>query len=257
MIKTAIVTALAALTLAACGGGSGDSSTALTAKPALTLSFYGLPLQGTQATAHAAVIRAASDTTGSATTVQSLEDALKAQGVTANVTAQVMDGTTLHGIVMGENNGLPPTPDQFGKDPSEWLIVNFQLNDMVTPWTDPNQQAAVSQFASDLAVFVNRAHVSGKQVFVVAPIEPCANVPTSDIVYGLESAIVQAGNSALMYTVGGLSNTQSTSEHMGADCRTPDTYLLNMRTQAVAADIASRYKGATAQPASAPVAASQ
>jgi hypothetical protein len=255
MFKILGASIIAASLLAGCGGG-GDTP----AKPAaktLSLSFYGLPLQGSQTTAHAAVMRAAaSDTTASApvassdasaTTVQSLQDALAAQGVTANVTAQVMDGTTLHAIVMGENNGLPPTPDQFGKDPSEWLIVNFQLDDMVTPWTDTNQQAAVSQFANDLAVFVNRAHVSGKQVFVVAPIQPCASIPTSDIVYGLYSAITQAGNSALMYTVGGLSNTLSTSDHMGADCRTPDTYLLNLRTTAVATDIAARYKGATAQ----------
>lgn len=267
MIKTAIITALTAMALSACGGGGGgDSNSAPTAKPALTLSFYGLPLKGTQSTAHAAIIRAAaSDTTASAPsgtsdstdTVQSLESALAAQGVTANVTAQVMDGTTLHGIVMGENNGLPPTPDQFGKDPSEWLIVNFQLDDMVTPWTDPNQQAAVSQFANDLAVFVNRAHVSGKQVFVVAPIQPCASVPSSDAYYGLTSAMVQAGNSALMYTVGTLSNTLSTPDSMGADCRTPSTAMLNLRTQQVAIDVAARYKASTATAASAPVAASQ
>lgn len=268
MIKKAILTAALSMALAACGGGSGDNTTPTTTAKPLTLSFYGLPLQGTQTTA-SAVVRVAADTVASAAsaptaaseaatqTVQSLQDALAAKGITANVTAQVMDGTTLHAIVMGEDNGLPPTADQFGADPSEWLIVNFQLDDMVTPWTDPSQQAAVTQFASDLAVFVNRAHVSGKQVFVVAPILPCANIGSSDIVYGLESALVQAGNQALMFTVGALSNTLSTPDHMGADCRTPDTYMLNLRTQQVASDIADRYNAATATPASAPVAASQ
>lgn len=271
MIKTTIAAAFTALCLAACGGGGGDSPSTTPAAKTMKLSFYGLPLQSGTAASSKVMARtfdaasapvASSD--AAAATVVSLQDALAAQGVPANVTAQVMDGTTLHQIVMGEDNGLPPTPDQFGKDPSEWLIVNFQLDDMVTPWTDTNQQSAVSQFANDLAVFVNRAHVSGKQVFVVAPVLPCANIPASDIIYGLESAITEAGNHALLFTVGGLSNTLFTSDHMGADCRTPDTYLLNLRTQAAAADIASRYKALQTDPAasdtgaaSAPVAASQ
>jgi hypothetical protein len=234
----------------------------------MTLSFYGLPLGGSTTKVakaqsfsliSAAVAADSPASDAAATTVTSLQDALAAQGVPASVTAQVMDGTTLHAIVMGENNGLPPTPDQFGKDPSEWLIVNFQFDDMKTPMTDANQQTAASQFVNDLSVFVNRAHVSGKQVFVVAPIPTCDATPEQyKTANGLSNAISLAGNSALLFTVGGVSNTVATPDHMGADCMTPDTYLLNLRTQTVAADIASRYKALnTDTAASAPVAASQ
>jgi hypothetical protein len=264
MIKNTIIAALTAVTLAACGGGGGSSNTITPPAKALSLSFYGLPFQqGTQATAKVALRAVALDAASApvvtsdpnAATVQSLQDALAALGVTANVTAEVMDGTTLHGIVMGENNGLPPTPDQFGKDPSEWLIVNFQFDNMTTPMSDPTQQAAATQFANDLSVFVNRAHVSGKQVFVVSPIPTCDATPAQDnTANGLSNAISIASNSALLYVVGALPNTVATPDHMGADCRTPDTYLLNLRTNAVAADIASRYKAVTATP---PVGASQ
>jgi hypothetical protein len=274
MTKLLAISVAAALCLSACGGGGGDSAAPAPTAKIQKLSFYGNPL-GTapKATAHAfaAVARDASAPVATsdpaATTVQTLQAALAAQGVTAAVTVQVMNGTTLHQIIMGESNGLPPTPDQFKTDPSEYLVANFTLDDMVTPGSDPTQNAAMQQFKQDLETFIQRAHVSGKLVLVVLPIPTCDVVPNyatqggANASTGLMLMISQAAISAGGFPVGGLSsNIQSpdgtitndfTAGHLGADCRTPDAYLLNAQTQAVAKDIASRLV-----PASAPAAAS-
>jgi hypothetical protein len=259
MYKLAAAVTLA-LSLAACGGGGSDSTPAPTVKHP-TLSFYGNPLGATvKSTAKAAASDAASAAApvsasdAAAETVQSLTDALAAQGVTANVTAQVMDGTTLHAIVMGENNGLPPTPDQFKTDPSEWLIVNFTLDDMVSTIDVPSQAASLAQFQQDLTVFIQRGHVSGKNTFIVMPIQSCDASPVGfSATEGLRNAITQAAIAGFAFQTGlgagpivvgpdGRNVDTLTAGHMGEDCRTPDAYLLNLRTQAVAADIANRLK---------------
>jgi hypothetical protein len=251
----------ACVALVACGGG-GSNNSAPAAKT-LKVSLYGNPFVSSGSTASAKVQTAAFDQVASApasasdaaATVQTLTDALTARGVTATVTPQVMDGTTLHQIVMGENNGLPPTPDQFKTDPSEWLILNFSLDDMVTPANDPNQLAAITQFGQDLSVFTQRAAVSGKRVFVVMAIPTC-DVPNQNTAAdGLNQGTIKAGLTSNLTPVGaipmqfvvtnGVTVNQTAQQHMGADCRTPDTYILNQRTQAVADDIASRYKAAT------------
>lgn len=272
MKKMTAIVALASGLLAGCGGGGsgGDSTSQPTAKP-LTISMYGKPLVSASgvATAHAqsvAVSRDASTPDAGASdaqaTVQTLQAALASRGVSANVTAQVMDGTTLHQIVMGENNGLPPTPDQFKLDPSEWMVVNFQLDDMTTPWSDPSQQAAVDQFVQDLTVFSQRAAVVGKAVFAVAAISTCDNKYSA--AQAVNSALDMAlGNGAPIRIIGqipfgvafdtnGVAVPSPDLVHLGADCRTPDTYLLNERVQAVADLIAQGYKqsAAIASPAS-------
>jgi hypothetical protein len=161
-----------------------------------------------------------------------------------------MDGTTLHALIMGSDNGLPPTPDQFKTDPSGWLVVNFQLDDMVTPPSDPTQSAAMQQFKSDLEIFIQRAHVSGKQVFVVLPILTCDVQNGLSAADGLTLMVSQASGQAggmitgqLPYTYAADANGKQVNTyiagHMGADCRTPDAYLLNARTDKIAADIAA------------------
>lgn len=239
--------------IAACGGGgsSNDSGSATTAKK-LTVSMYGNPLQsGTSAkvaraqfslisSAMAAdVPSAASDAQA---TVQTLQDALTSRGVPAQVTPGVMDGTTLHQIVMGENNGLPPTNDQFKTEPSEWIVVNFQLDDMFTKADDPAQLAAVEQFAQDLYVFNQRAALVGKRVFAIVPILTC-DIPNHNTASdALMTAIGKAAQSSLT-PVGGLDySDQVTAGHMGADCRTPDAYVQNLHTQKIADGLASMYK---------------
>jgi len=250
MLKRVVALAIGALVLTACGGG-GDNGAAPAVKT-MRLSLYGRPFATGQAVSHMqATAKAAAPSSDAAATVQTLQDALAARGVSATVTAQVMDGTTLHQIVMGENNGLPPTPDQFKTDPSEYLIVNFQLDDMVTPQTDPVQAAAVQQFIQDLTVFAQRAAVSGKLVYAVAPIQTCDGVGSPS--YALDYAITQAGQKTLINKIGeipfgvafgpdGAPIPNPDLAHLGADCRTPDVYLLNMRTNAIADYIAALYK---------------
>jgi hypothetical protein len=252
MKKTIFAAALLSVIVAACGGG-GSGNTPAPMTKTLKLSVYGNPLVSSTSPATAKVQAAAFDQTPSAptpssaaaATVQTLTDALAARGVTATVTPQVMDGTTLHQIIMGENNGLPPTNDQFKTEPSEWLVVNFQLDDMVTKASDPAQMAALDQFAQDLFVFNQRAMVAGKRVFAVLPILTC-DVPNHDTASdGLVTAINKAAQSSLT-PVGGIPYPDQTNAgHMGADCRNPDAYIQNLRTQIIADDLASRYKAAT------------
>lgn len=280
MKKMMVLGAIAVLCLTACGGGDGGSATVQpTAKP-LTISMYGKPLvsassaavahaQTTTAIARADAASAASSTSTTTSdaqaTVLAIQAALTARGITSNVSAQVMDGTTLHQIVMGENNGLPPTPDQFKTDPSEWMIVNFQFDDMVTPVSDPAQQTAVNQFVQDLTVFAQRAAVSGKLVYAVLPIQTCDNKYSAAI--GVAMAVARARtNGAPVQLIGQIPFTISFDTsgnavpspdlaHLGTDCRTPDAYLENMRVQSIADSIAAGYKDSLAA-ASGTVAAS-
>ncbi|RQM48632.1 hypothetical protein EHZ19_10525 [Paraburkholderia bannensis] len=166
----------------------------------------------------------------------------------------MVDGTALHQIVTTEYNGKSPTADQFKTDPSSWLIVNFQLDDMVTPMSDPAQQAALQQFTADLLVFSQWAAVEGKAVFVVQPI------PTCDAVFSASAALYSAEWSALsagapirfMGEVGAsfsfdqngnaVPDAGTDLSHYGADCRTPDAYLQNKQIDSMADTIALAYK---------------
>jgi hypothetical protein len=259
-MKTAalVIAAALAVTLTACGGGGSDSAPAPVAKKP-TLSFYGNPLPtapASGAVANVQVVRAdvaapASDP--NAETVTTLQDALAAQGVTATVTPQLMNGTTLHALIMGEDNGLPPTNDQFVTDPSGFLVVNFTLDDMITPRSDPNQQAALVQFTQDMTTFIQRAHVAGKLVFVILPIPTCDTVTGQSAADGLIEAANQAAGAAGGFGVGtlpsngvadanGVVTNTFTQGHLGSDCRTPDAWLLNAWTQSIATPIAAAMK---------------
>jgi len=253
-MKKAFLPLFAALALAACGGGGGGGSSAKVAN----ISFYGNPLPSVTsgATAKVAVVHAASDAAasdGAATTVKTLTDALAAQGVTATVTPQVLNGTGLHALIMGENNGLPPTDDQFKTDQNGWLVVNFQIDDMVTNMDDPAQQAALATFQQDMYTFIRRAAVTGKFVFIIVPIPTCDVKTGHSAADGVIQAISGATAQALAFPVGGLpsnwvtdlsgvTTNTFTQGHLGADCRTPDAYLLNAWTESIAARIAPALK---------------
>ncbi|WP_321891671.1 hypothetical protein [Paraburkholderia tropica] len=252
--------------LAACGGGSGDgdSGSATPAAKSLTISMYGKPVvtSTTTAVAHSqfSLISAAvaADTSNPASdaqaTVKSLSDALAARGVTADITNQVVDGTALHQIVTTEYNGKSPTADQFKTDPSSWLIVNFQLDDMVTPASDPAQQAAMAQFAADLLVFAQWAAVAGKAVFVVNPILTCdtMNSAAAGLLSAEQTAFINGAPIRFMGAVASNFSFDSGGQavpdvgtdlsHYGADCRTPDTYLQNKQVDSMADTIALAYK---------------
>ncbi|MDR3386803.1 MAG: hypothetical protein P4L92_07100 [Rudaea sp.] len=259
------VVIFASMSLAACGGGNDGGSTQPAAK-ALTISMYGTPLVSAtspavahlqlRATSKAEAATPASGASDVQATVQTLTDALASRGVTANITAQVMDGTTLHQIVIGEDNGLPPTPDQFKSDPSEWMIVNFQLDDMVTPANDPAQQVAINQFIQDLTVFAQRAAVAGKAVFAVAQIPTCdsqfsaaggvSNAFSRALVAGAPIRVIGGIPLTIVFDASGKAVPSPDTAHLGADCRTPDAYLQNERVQSVADEIAAGYKEAAA-----------
>ncbi len=266
MKKRLAAALLLAAGLAACGGGSGDgdSGGATPAAKSLTISMYGKPVvtSTTTAVVHSqfSLISAAvaADTSNPASdaqaTARSLTDALAARGVTADITNQVVDGTALHQIVTTEYNGKSPTADQFKTDPSSWLIVNFQLDDMVTPTTDPAQQAALQQFTADLLVFSQWAAVAGKAVFVVQPILTCDSMYSA--ASGLSNAeqVAQSNGAPIRFTgtvptgFGFDSNGNAVPSagadlsHYGADCRTPDAYLQNAVVDSIADDIALAYK---------------
>lgn len=266
-MKKALAAALLfAVGLAACGGGGGGGGGdgAKPAAKALTISMYGKPIvsssPSTVAHAQFSLISSAmaadtpSAASGAQATVTSLTDALATRGVTANITTQVIDGTALHQIVTTEYNGKSPTPDQFKTDPSEWMIVNFQLDDMVTSSADPAQQTAMKQFAADLLVFSQWAAVAGKAVFVVMPIQTCDTRYSASA--GLYTAILWAFNdgapirftgsvpTGFGFDVNGkpVPNDGTDLSHYGADCRTPDAYLQNAQVGSIADDIASAYK---------------
>jgi hypothetical protein len=239
MKKMLALSAVAALFLSACGGG--DSSSSAPAAPVLKLSYSGSPLQAAApAVAHAAVIHAASDTDPNATaTVTDLTAALAATGVTANVTVQTMDGTALHALIMATDNGASPPQSAYGTvDPTNWNIVNFTFDDMVTTMDSPAQQAAATQFTQDITVFTQRGYVAGMKTFIVQPIPTC-NAPSNfTAAYGLVQA--ESANGSLAFPVGSVTAAEAAG-HMGSDCMTPDTYITNLRTQRIASDIAARW----------------
>lgn len=249
MKKLLALCVTAGVLLSACGGG-GDSPSNTAPAAVLKLSYSGSPLQAaTPAVAKVAVAHAASAVPASdpaaTSTVTDLTAALAATGVTATVTIQTLDGTALHALVMARNGGASPANSLYGMvDPTNWNIVNFELNDMVTPWTDPTQQAAVAQFQNDLAVFTQWSYVDGKKTFVVAPIPTCDGDPLNYTNTTAAGALLvaegQASAISASFQVGAVTGVEAAG-HMGTDCRTPDTYITNLRTQRIASDIAARW----------------
>lgn len=244
MIKLIVASVAAALVLSACGGG-GSSSAAST--PVLKLSFSGAPITGTAAPVaavqRAAVIHAASDSSASdaAATIVNLTDALAATGVTANVTVQTMDATGLHAAVMAVNGGASPPASAYGTvDPTNWNIVNFTFDDMVTTMDSPMQLAAQTQFENDLTVFTQDGYVAGMKTFDVVPIPTCDAAANLTAASGLSYAIEVAEGNSLSFPVGAIQPSEAAG-HMGADCRTPDAYILNLQTTRIASDIATRW----------------
>jgi len=252
MKKMFALSVAAALFLSACGGGGGSSPSAAPA-PVLKLSYSGSPLQAAApAVAHAAIIHAASDTPASdpnaTATITDLTTALAATGVTANVTVQTMDGTALHALIMGTDNGASPPQSAYGTvDPTNWNIVNFTFDDMVTTMDSPAQQAAQTQFVQDLTVFTQRGYVAGMKTFVVQPIPTCNAAASFTAAYGLANAENTASINSMSFPVG-IIQASETVGHMGADCMTPDAYILNLRTQRVATDIATMWNLQTSPP---------
>lgn len=250
-MKNALLPLLAALSLAACGGG-GDGPAK--AAPVISIQYYGAPMpQATGgASAKAAIVAAASDG-GAAETVTTLTQALAAQGVTAAVTPVTMSATALHALVMSVNGGVRPTNDQLTVQPTGYAVVNFQLDDMVTSRDDPAQVTALAQFESDLTTFIFQQDLAAKQTFILKPIPTCDYPVGHTAADGLVDAESRATAVAFAYTVGdvgsalvadangNLVNT-TIAGHMGADCRTPDASIVGTWTDSAASRMAVNFK---------------
>ncbi|AET90654.1 gp28 [Burkholderia sp. YI23] len=222
----------------------------------MSIKYYGAPMpQANQAVSKAAVAHAASgpaDDGGAAATVQTLTQALAAQGVTAEVTPVTMTATALHDLVMSTNGGVRPTNDDLAKaniKATGYAVVNFQLDDMVTSRDDPAQAAALEQFKQDLITFIQQQHLDAKWTFILTPIPTCDLPVGHTAADGLSEAEAKATSEALAFMAGevpssavaqpngDLINT-SIIGHMGADCRTPDAYIVDHWTQTAAARMA-------------------
>lgn len=245
------------VSLAACGGGSSVSTTPT--NNTQKLSFYGSPLGSTPTTQTASfsfISEAVADTPMD-DTVLSLQQALAANGVTATVTPQAGTATELHALIMGTDGGLPPTNDQFKTDLNSWVVANYQPDDTITPMAQ--QTAALAQFQQDVTTFIERMHVAGKQVWMVLPVPTCdypagwtatgQYTAADGAILAIQGAAAAAGGQATggfpqsyVNTInpdGSTTVTNVTTEgHMGADCRTPDAYILNLRTNLMAQNIA-------------------
>ncbi|HDR9185564.1 TPA: hypothetical protein QDB06_006215 [Burkholderia vietnamiensis] len=240
------------ISMAACGGGDGDSPAA-PSKFAVKLTFSGVPLvrqQKTTRTASTDVASSASATlapSAGQATVDALQQRFAAAGAGITVYPGVIDGTTLHQLVMAVNNGVGPTQDemdhaQLPVAPSEWVVLNFQLDDMQTGRNDPAQVAAIEQFRKDLVVFQNRLYLEGKQIYKVLPIRTCELPLGQTAADGLADLLASVpGNGYLL----GLVDAPDKS-HMGADCRTPDQATQDAHLTAIVTRVVDSYNAVNA-----------
>lgn len=265
------------LAISACGGGDDGGSSA---GPAIKLSYSGAPLvKAQQAKAMASVdvaIGASASSSASVAdaqaTIDALSQAFKARGADIGVYPGVIDGTALHQLVMAENGGVPPTGDELDRTTtniSEWTLVNFQLDDMSGYIDTPAREAAVAQFARDLAIYTAREYMRGRVVFAALPIVSCApskTIPMTDSSGGRSMKTVYTASDELHYaiasrakyetTVSGpngvarwdvrlfqtIGGVRPTVEHMGGDCNTPDKETRDAYIAAIVDPLVERYK---------------
>lgn len=185
MKKTLIAAMLAGLALSACGGG--DSSTSTASGPAIRLTYSGVPLGATQrarAMAASADVSSAASVPGASNgdaqaTIAALQEAFKARGAEIGVYPGVIDGTALHQLVMAEGNGVGPTADEIAKanvNISEWVLVNFALDDMTGYIDTEEKDAKFTQFIKDMRIYAGREYLKGRVVFAALPNVSCAPI---------------------------------------------------------------------------------
>lgn len=253
------------LYVSACGGG--DDGGGGSSGPAIKLTYSGAPLVSEQrARAMAAGANVSSNLSSQsssadgAATIAALQDAFKARGADVGVYPGIVNGTTLHQLVMSENNGIGPAIDEVYNSKtniSEWVLVNFQFDDM-TGYIDSNEKSEmVDRFKNELLIYVEREYMKGRVVFAALPIMSCApdkvvssvdaagravltTYPTAS--KALYRAIEVAANNNVfpVDTVGGTS--QPDVAHMGADCSTPDKVAQDAQIASIVDPLVERYK---------------
>lgn len=262
-----IVAALAfplCISLSACGGGDDGGSSS--SSPAIRLTYSGTPLVTTQrARAMAATTDASSSASGAGSpmadgeaTIAALRDAFKARGADVGVYPGIINGTTLHKLVMAENNGVGPTLDELAKSKtniSEWELVYFELDDMSGFVDSAEKRAEIEQFKHDLQVYGGREYLKGRVIFAARPLVSCAAnkevrsvngngyvvvdtySPTSQVLYDV---ITGVGGNGYVDPIGGIRNSDPT--HMGGDCSTPDQSMRDAHLASIVDPLVERYK---------------
>lgn len=264
MKKKLLAALCVAAALSACGGG--DDVAPANTGPAIRMTFTGNPIIGSRVARAMAAVDASSpvvpNSNNAQATIDALQAAFKARGADVGVYPGVIDGTTLHQLVQAENGGVGPTQADVMNaniNISEWVLMNFQLDDMTGYVDTPEKYAAVDQFRSDLQIYAAREYLKGRVVHAVLPIVSCAPVRTErvtgasgstfDQVYfpasrELYAAINMASTGGVVgfRTVGGL--WQSDPAHMGADCSTPDQVAQDAQINSIVDPLTINYKAA-------------
>jgi len=216
--------------LTACGGG--DDGGPASSGPAIKLTYSGAPLVTSQrARTMAAVtdLSSAASAPGVSTsdvqpTIAALQNAFKARGADIGVYPGVINGSTLHDIVMSENNGVGPTDGEIAAanvNISTWTLVNFQFDDMRGYIDSAEKQAMVGQFLRDIKIYSDREYMKGNVVFVPLSLGTClpnrADASTAAQAFNDVARTVGAFNYESMAVPPAVDPT-----HMGADCQSPD-----------------------------------
>lgn len=245
------------LSLSACGGGDDAGAPAAPSKFAVKVTYSGLPLVKSQQASRMAAMdvpssagSAATESAGQAT-VDALQKKFAEAGTGITVYPGVIDGTTLHQLVMSVNNGVGPTEDelrQYDRNRTkfvvdEWVVLNFQLDDMQTGRNDPAQVVALDQFKKDLIVFQNRLYLEGKNVYKIVPIRTCELPAGQTAADGLADVLVRVPGSGYLM---GLWDAPDKS-HMGNDCRTPDSATQEAHLRAIVDPIVASYNAVNEQ----------
>nr|KUY60098.1 hypothetical protein WG70_06945 [Burkholderia oklahomensis EO147] len=236
-----------------CGGDDGGSPAASN-KFAVKLTFSGAPLVTQQKISRMAATDAVSGAgsvpapSAGQATVNALQQKFTEAGTGITVYPGVIDGTTLHQIVMSVNDGVGPTDEELRNVklptvPSEWVIINFQLDDMQTGRYDPAQIAAMAQFRKDLVVFQDRIYLEGKSLYKVLPIRTCDLPAGQTAADGLIDILASVPGSGYLM---GLDYAPDKS-HMGGDCRTPDQATKDAYLNAIVAPIVASYNAVNKQ----------
>ncbi|OXI39627.1 hypothetical protein CFB84_25105 [Burkholderia aenigmatica] len=146
---------------------------------------------------------------------------------------------------MSVNDGVGPTEDELiGFDRNrtkfvadEWVILNFQLDDMQTGRDAPAQIAAMEQFRKDLIVFQNRLRLENKELYKILPIRTCELPAGKTAADGLIDTLSSVPGSGYLF---GLWDAPDKS-HMGADCRTPDQETRDAHLTAIVTRLVDSY----------------
>ena len=162
---------------------------------------------------------------------------------------------------MAEGNGVPPTVAEIVNSKtniSEWVLVNFEFDDMSGYIDSDEKREKVRQFESDLTTYVKREYLKGRVVFAALPIVSCAadregslsdgngnTVPASSpsaskALYNAISTAARGDNVFQFATVGGTLYVDPS--HMGADCSTPDQTVKDAHLAGIADPLVERYK---------------